>query len=283
MTGPNAQQVAFWNGEEGVKWVASNERLDAMLQPIGDQIAERAAVRSGDRVLDIGCGGGATLVALAPRVAPDGSVTGVDISAPLLTLARERTRRMGMPIDFLQADAETHPLGEEHFDLALSRFGVMFFANPAVAFSNIRRALKRSGRLVFVCWQALGRNPWMTVPRDIVQRYAALPPRSDPHTPGPFAFADPMRVRNILAAAGFGSFQIEGFAHRLMVGGGSIEGAVMGTSRDGPMASLLKDLTTDARQRLEDELRTAYRSFVDPDGIVRLPASIWLVTAQPTG
>ncbi|MBM3503426.1 MAG: methyltransferase domain-containing protein [Alphaproteobacteria bacterium] len=277
--GPNAQQIDFWNGEEGEKWAASNQRLDLMLEPVGRHLLARAAPRPGESVLDIGCGGGATLLELARHVGDSGRVTGIDISGPLLAIARERAQRAAAPVDIVLADAETHPLPSEQFDLALSRFGVMFFANPAAAFANLRRGLRPGGRLTFVCWQPMARNPWMTVPREVVMRYVTPPPRPDPLAPGPFAFADPMRVRNILADAAFGAFQIEAFDTALTVGGGTLTGAIMATVRDGPMANLIAPLPAERQAQLEADLRDAYQPFVRDDGTIALPAACWVVTA----
>jgi SAM-dependent methyltransferase len=282
-SGPNAQQIAFWNGEEGAKWAASNERLDRMLEPIGRHIVARAAPRPGETVIDVGCGGGATIVELARHVGTGGQVTGIDVSAPLLTIARERARQATAAVEVVQADAETHPLPEGRFDLAFSRFGIMFFADPAAAFANLRRGLKPSGRLAFVCWRPVAINPWMTVPRDVVTRYVVPPPRpADPFAPGPFAFADPMRIRDVLARSGFGAFQIEAFDTRVAVGGGTLEGAVVSTTRDGPLAGLIATLDDLQRRRLEEDLRAAYRPFVLADGRIELPAACWVVTGRAT-
>ena len=281
---PNAQQIAFWNGEEGAKWASSNERLDQMLERIGQHIVARAAPRPGEAVIDVGCGGGATLAMLAHHVGREGHVTGIDISAPLLAIAQARAKLATASAEVVQADAETHPLPERRYDLAFSRFGVMFFANPANAFVNLRRALKPGGRLAFVCWRAMAINPWMMVPRGVVTRYVAPPLRpADPTAPGPFAFADPMRIRGILAEAGFGAFQIESFDTEVVAGGGTLEGAVVATTRDGPLAGLVSQLDADQRRKLEEDLRDAYRPFVQADGRIQLPAACWVVTGRVTG
>ena len=162
--GPNAQQVEYWN-TQGARWVEVGPRIDAQLEPLGLATIERAAVRVGERVLDVGCGCGQATLQLAERVGATGSVLGSDISEPMLARARERAGEAGLEnVEFRQGDAQTEPFPESHFDLIFSRYGVMFFADSEAAFANLRVALRPGGRLVFVCWQELGKNPWLEQP-----------------------------------------------------------------------------------------------------------------------
>ena len=162
--GPNAQQIEYWNELSGARWVAMNDVIDAQISPLGEVAMLRAAVAPGERVLDIGCGCGQTSLQLAERVGQDGRVLGLDISAVMLERARERAEQAGLAnLEFRNADAQTEPFAGA-FDLLFSRFGVMFFASPEAAFSNLRSAVRPGGRLTCLTWQGLGANPWMQVP-----------------------------------------------------------------------------------------------------------------------
>jgi len=165
----------------------------------------------GQKVVDLGCGSGTTTLELAARVGPGGEVAGVDISAEMLARGRERAARAGTGnIEFVHADVQVHDLGEARFDAAYLRFGVMFFADPAAAFANVRRALRPGAALSFVCWQSVFDNEWMLIPGAAVASVTgSLPPMPGPGEPGPFSLADPGRVRAVLEAAGFGSVAVE--------------------------------------------------------------------------
>src|SRR5262245_12673652 len=202
-SGPNTDMIKYWNDQVAAKWVADNDQLDAMLSPLGAAAIDRGAPRAGERVIDVGCGMGQTSLQLAERVGAKGAVLGVDISTPMLERARERARAAGVTqASFENADAQTHSFPPASFALLFSRFGVMFFADPTAAFTNLGRALKPGGRLAFVCWQPLLQNPWMRDMLGAIAKHVTLPPPAAPNAPGPFAFGDPARVRGILERAG---------------------------------------------------------------------------------
>lgn len=278
---PNAEMIRYWNEVSGPKWVALQEIIDRQIAPLGERALTRAALARGERVLDVGCGCGASSLAAARQVGPGGSVLGVDLSAPMLARATERAAQEGLTnVRFLQADAQTESL-PERFDVLVSRFGVMFFDEPPLAFANLRRALRPGGRLSFVCWQALGRNAWMSVPLAAVATVLPLPPPPAPDAPGPFAFADADRVRGILQQAGFEDVAIEGAEDRLAVGPGDLEGAVGFLLSMGPAAVLLRQ-SPDAASRqaaVESAVREALRSHLTPSGVV-MPSASWIVTAR---
>lgn len=201
----NTDQADYWAGAPGRKWIEFQEALDTALSNIADAVLMDAAARPGQQVLDIGCGCGATTLALGHTVGPEGAVVGLDISEPLLARAEERRAAAGLTnVSFLNADGQIHEWGEDtgRFDLAASRFGVMFFKDPTAAFANLAKALRPGGRMVFVAWAEVGKNPWFSVPRDAAISRLGAPAPADPHAPGPLAFADLERVTGILEAAG---------------------------------------------------------------------------------
>jgi len=203
-SGPNAEQIRFWNEQAGPQWVAGADRLDALLSHLGEIAMERARLPAGARVLDVGCGCGDTSLTLARRVGPAGRVLGIDISGVMLERARERAHAAAVShVAFTQADAQTHTFPRAEFDAVFSRFGVMFFADPTAAFANLGGALRAGGQVTFVCWRPLAENPWILVPLMAAAAHVTLPPPPAPGTPGPFSLGDADRVRDILQQAGF--------------------------------------------------------------------------------
>jgi SAM-dependent methyltransferase len=240
-----------------------------------------ARPEAGERVLDIGCGAGAQTFALARAVGPDGAVTGVHFSAPLLARARERQDAVGAGnITFRQADAQTDDLGEGVFDLIASRFGVMFFDQPVVAFSNLATALRPGGRMAFVTWQGPEANPWFTLPHRLaVARLGEVAP-APPDAPGPMAFRDTERVLDILAAAGFVDCKADEIATELHHPGG-VEAATMLATQIGPVSRVLREKHgTDAdREAIGAELVSSFERYRTADGI-RVPAGVLIYTAR---
>ena len=276
----NAAQAHHWNFEAGPGWVAKQEQHDRMLEPLGDQALAAAGPSAGERAIDIGCGCGATTIALAQRVGTDGRVLGVDISEPMLERARERCDALGLTnVELLRADAQ-RALVPRGNDLAFSRFGIMFFDDPVAALGNIGRGLRKDGRLAFVCWQERGRNPWMGIPVAAALQHVPPPPPQPPDAPGPWAFADRDRLAAILDAAGFADVTIESVEHDLLVGGAADLDAAVGFSIDsGSMRSLLGDIDEGTRARVADSIRVAFEPYVTSDG-VRIPSATWVVTAR---
>jgi SAM-dependent methyltransferase len=275
---PNAQQATYWNEQAGPTWAELQAPLDRQLEPLGRRVMTDLALKPGEAVLDVGCGAGATSLALAQAVSPGGSVLGADLSRPLLDLAQRRAA--GLPATFIQADAQTQAFEAGGFDAVFSRFGVMFFADPVAAFANLRRALKPGGRLGFVCWRAPAENPIMTLPMAAALPLVATPPAPpEPGAPGPFAFADPERVRGILAGAGFSDIAIAG--HDEKIGAGDLETVLALALKVGPLGTLLRE-NPDQRDAVIKAVRQALARHEGADG-VKLDSATWIVTARNPG
>ena len=273
----NAAQIDYWNAVAGETWARFQEQLDRQIESLGDRALQALDPREGERLLDIGCGCGQTSVALARRVGAGGSVRGVDISKPMLDVAQTRPAPAGAarPV-FAQMDAQTGDLGEAMYDAAFSRFGVMFFADPTAAFVNIRRALKPGGRLAFVCWRPFAENAWMRLPMEAAAPF--LPPAvpMDPLAPGPFAFADPERVRGILADGGWGSVSLDPFD--ALIGGGTVDEALALAFRVGPLGAALRD-NPGSVEAVSDAVRAVLTAHHTPRGVM-MPAAVWIVQAR---
>jgi SAM-dependent methyltransferase len=272
---PNAQQSDYWNAAAGPTWAELQEPLDRQLAPLGRAAMAALAPQAGERILDIGCGAGETSLELGAAVAPGGQVIGADISATLLEVARRRAEG-ATGVSFIEADAQTWPFEPASFDAMFSRFGVMFFADPAAAFRNILLALKPGGRIAFVCWRSPMDNPIMTLPMMAAAQHLPPPPPPEPGAPGPFGFADPERVRAILGDAGFTDVEIR--AHDEKVGGGDLDAAVGLALKVGPLGAALRD-APDKREAVIASVRAALAAHDGPEG-VKLDSGTWIVTAR---
>ena len=282
--GPNADQVKYWNETTGTKWVALHDLINAQIQPLGLQAMERAGIAVGEHALDIGCGCGGTTLELARRVGATGAVTGVDISAVMLRRAAEVAAAGGVSnVRFVNADAQTHAFTAHSFDLAFSRFGVMFFAQPQAAFANICKALRPGGRLAFVAWQAVHLNPWMFVPMAAAAQHITIPLPATPDAPGPFAFADVDRVRGILSAAGFVDLAFEELNDTLLIGGGAdLDQTVDFLLQMGPTAAAMREAGTGVLGAVTSAIREALKPYATAGG-VRMQGAAWIVTGQRPG
>jgi SAM-dependent methyltransferase len=279
--GPNAKQISYWNEVSGPKWVLLDETINRLIEPLGIRALERADAQPGERVLDIGCGGGRTTLDLAGRVGPKGEVVGLDISTPLLDAAEARRARSDVSnVEFINADAQTHAFTGTPFDLIFSRFGVMFFAEPVAAFRNLHGALGPEGRLTFACWQPMQLNPWMTLAVAAVAQHVEMPEPGPADAPGPFSFADSDRVAGILDSAGFVEVHCEPIEAQIDVAAGStLDATIRFVSQMGPAGALLRDASPEVRQAAELSIREALSPH-EKDGRIELGAAIWIVTAR---
>ena len=274
----NTQQVEYWNGPVGERWARLQERIDLHMAGITEAALLFAAPGPGERILDLGCGCGTTTFLLAFKAGRNGAVTGVDISVPMLNVARARAMAQNAAIAFIEADASTYEF-QPVFDLAFSRFGVMFFADPVRGFANIRSALVPGGRVVFVCWRSLAENRWAADP--LAAAAHLLPPQesADPFAPGPFALADGERLRGILAGAGYKQIVIEAFDTAMNMGA-TLEDAAAEVLNIGPLARAAAELDEETRAKIRKAVEGAYEKYGSPAGIMP-PAACWFVRAEP--
>jgi SAM-dependent methyltransferase len=277
--GVNAPQIDYWNGPAGDRWARLADSQDVMLEALGLAAMDACDIQSGHTVLDAGCGSGTTTFEIANRVGVDGHVIGIDLSGPMLEVGRERLKTRGIDtIEFDNKDIATYPFEKEMFDRVFSRFGVMFFIDPIAAFTNIRSGLKSGGRLAFVCWQALNKNPWMEIPFKVALQHVPTPAPADPEAPGPMAFADPERVRRILSAAGFDKIGLDALEMDLPLEADARSTAQKLVQSSGAVSRLLSNETDDIKTRVEDDLCKAVAEYQTDNG-VRLGSATWIVSA----
>jgi ubiquinone/menaquinone biosynthesis C-methylase UbiE len=275
----NADQIAYWNGPSGQRWADRQQVQDILFRPVADILIDRAKPEAGEHIIDVGCGSGATAIAFAEKVRPSGHVLGIDVSGPMLARARASAPKE-LPVDFVMADATDYPFDPASFDLLASRFGVMFFAEPALSFANMRKALRPSGRLAFACWREPRENPFFMVPLQAAYRHVPKLPQLGPEDPGPFAFAAEERVRRILTEAGFTGIDMEPCPLSLDAAiGRGLDGAVQGALEVGPVSRAVEGQPDELRAAAARSIREALTPFAKGDAVL-LPASIWIVTAK---
>ena len=248
-----------------------------MLAPFGRRLLTAAVLKPGERVLDVGCGNGAVSLEAARAVGPGGRVTGLDLSAPMLEVARRRAEEQGIDVDFVQGDAQTAAF-DQPFDVVVSRFGVMFFDDPEAAFANLAKATRPGGRLCFVCWQEMFANEWIAVPAMAMVAHVGIPELPEPGAPGPFALADAQRTKGLLESAGWSEVTVE--EHK--------DGMRMGRDPEDVVAFMLSDemgrrlvegKDPEAVQAGTEAALEALRPYATPEGVV-LGGAYWLVTAR---
>jgi SAM-dependent methyltransferase len=274
----NAAQAEYWNASAGQRWTDHQEHQDQVLRPVSDRLIAVAAPKPGDRVIDVGCGCGATTIDFAARVSPGGEILGLDISEPMLARARGRAQQH-QAIRFELGDATVYDFQPNEADLIVSRFGVMFFADPARSFANLRRGLKPGGRLAFTCWREAKRNPFFILPLREAGKHAPPLPETDPEAPGPFAFASEARVRRVLTDAGFADLVLEPHDLELDIAiGRGLETAVRAAMTIGPTSRMLDGQSDAVRGAATADIRKALAAHARGDS-VPLGAAIWIVTA----
>ena len=273
---PNAEQARYWTEEGGPSWVRDEVMYDIMLTPFNQALLDALDPRQGERVLDVGCGFASTALAICARGA---QVHGVDISPAMIGRARERAAEAGANATFAVGDAQEDPLGGP-YDAVTSRFGVMFFADPVRAFRNFASATRPGGRLVFVCWQPLERNPWMNAASGVLRGLLDDPPPPPPPGAGPFAFGVEDFIDRVLTDAGWTHVAIAPFeTHARMGGNDGVNGAVDQALSSSAAKALLATGDATLRDRAAAILRAQFEEL-SVDGVVSFPAAVWSVTAQ---
>ncbi|MBD9424719.1 class I SAM-dependent methyltransferase [Pseudomonas sp. PDM15] len=266
------EQSRLWNGAGGQAWVDSQALLDELFAPFEPVLID--GLQAHERVLDIGCGTGATTLAAARR--QDADCVGVDVSAPMLALAQARSEREGSQARFVCADAQSHVFDPASFDRLISRFGVMFFADPQAAFANLRRAASDGAKLRLIVWRSAAENPFMTLAERTAAPWLPQLPVRRPGSPGQFAFAETQRVRELLAASGWGGVEISPLDVPLSMPESAL---VPYLSRLGPVGIALQELEEGARAALVERLCGAFAPFVR-GGRVEFEAACWMIEAQ---
>jgi SAM-dependent methyltransferase len=271
------EQMKLWNGRSGHAWVDAQAVLDAMFKPLEDLLVEAAVGRR--RVLDVGCGTGSTTLAVTRRLGAQSQCVGIDISEPMLALARARAERETSSARFVLADAQSYAFEPASFDLMISRFGVMFFDDFVRAFANLRRAASEGADMRFIVWRSPAENPFMTT----AERAAApllpnMPPRR-PDGPGQFALADPKRVSGILEASGWSNIDLQPVDVTC-----SLPQQELGryVTRLGPVGQILSDVDESTRARVTETVLAAFAPYVQGTE-VRFTAACWMVKASASG
>ena len=282
MPADNSEQIAEWNGALGERWVAMRQEIDRLVVPFGNAALKAAAPQSGERAIDVGCGCGDTSIELARRVGAAGSVLGIDVSQPMLAVARSRGALANCAhLAFRDGDASEAAL-PANTDLLFSRFGVMFFSQPAPAFSHLRKSLRARGRCVFVCWRTPRDNPWAMTPLSAARAAMGVTPApADPDAPGPFAFADEGRLRTILSDAGFGDIDVQRFDAAISIGA-TPRSAAEAVVQVGPVSRLVREVGAEHLPVILDAVERALVPLAAPDGHVSLNGSTWIVSARNT-
>ncbi|MEK7266203.1 MAG: methyltransferase domain-containing protein [Pseudomonadota bacterium] len=277
---PVGMKKEDWAGDRGDAWLANLPSFEGMIWPLSAAIVEAAAVKPGEAVLDVGCGGGATTMALAKSAAPTGTATGLDISQALAGETLRRCSTAGVSnVSVIVADATKAPLQSAAYDLVFSSFGVMFFDDPVAAFKNLRRALKPGGRLAFACWMSPKENPWNSLVTGVLAKHIVLP-KPDPRAPGPFAFADPDYPREILNSAGFSNIAFNEWRGRIFVAG---KGSTPSSAADFVLKAmsigdLVRDLPESSQAAIRRDIEKVFSDFATKGG-VEVDTASWFVHA----
>jgi SAM-dependent methyltransferase len=272
----NAEQIALWNDTAGRAWVETQETLDAVLAPFEDLLVAAVAARKATRVLDVGCGTGSTTLAIARQVVPKGTALGVDISQPMIALAKQRAERASAKPRFVCADAQTYTFEPASFDMIVSRFGVMFFDDSVRAFANLRLAATSGAALHAIVWRSAADNPFMTTAERAAAPFLPEMPARKPDEPGQFAFADKNRVYSILEKSGWFEIDIEPLDVECALPERELEGYI---TRLGPLGRVLPQLDEPTRAKVLEAVRAAFAPFVHGDE-VRFTAACWTVTGR---
>lgn len=272
------EQGESWDREAEL-WVREAERFDAMNGAFGRAVLEAAQLHPGERVLDVGCGNGATTLDAGRQLSPGGEAVGVDIAAPMLKLARSRADAAGLSnVQFLEADAQTHEFEKGEFDVVISRFGVMFFEDPVAAFTNLGHALGSGGRLAIACWQDVLQSEWTAVIGGAAAAHLGFPDFGTPGAPGPFSFANSERLEQTVSSAGFPEITIEAITKPMWMGDDAEDVTTFFTSLE-IVREWFGGKPQEKVDAAIDAVREALAPYVGPQGVV-MSGTAWLLTAR---
>lgn len=273
---PNEFQIGLWNGAAGAAWVDAREMLDRMYQPFNDRLVAAVTARGARRVLDLGCGTGSTTLDVARRLGDAGRCTGIDISRPMLELARRRAAEQGLAAEFIEADAQVREFAPASFDMIVSRFGAMFFDNPVSAFANLRRAVTDEAGMSLAAWRSAEENPFMTAAEFAARPLLPALPSRNLDGPGQFAFADPARTQRLLEDSGWSRISIEPLD---VICAFPVSVLDYYLTRLGPVGVALKDADEPTRAKVVAAVRAAMAPYIQSNE-VRYNAACWFLTAQ---
>src|SRR5499433_1298436 len=277
----NTAQIEFWNSAATRAWADQYAQMDRAVAALTKELLDFAAPQLGERVLDIGCGPGTTVLELAKHVGPGGHVLGADVSEPSVARARERIAAAGLrQAEVIAADASVHPFSPDSFELTFSRFGIMFFSDPVGAFTNVRRAMKPSGRLALAVFRPASATLWPNAPLEAVRHLLPPIPTPGPEEPGPYSWADPARVHRILEGARFSDVSLTPLDPEIQLAGpnGESEAADF-VMMMGPLMRVLPSLSAAQRENVRATLEAYFKGHATPQGVI-LPAAIWVVRAR---
>ena len=273
-------QEQYWSAEGGDIWLQNLQNFESMIAPIGKHLLETKLTDKHKNIIDIGCGGGATTFAIADSIGMNGSVIGVDISQSLISDCRLRAETQGTKnIEFICGDAAAVKMPKEWADLVISRFGVMFFKDPVLAFSHIAQSLKSSGELAFSCWAPLPDNPWMNRLLTILGKYTALP-KPEPGAPGPFAYSNTDYIRSVLDSAGYQNIKIDAWSAELLIGrpGMSPKDVATFLFSSSSLVRSVKNNISEVETTIFDEFTQELVQFYKNGGVY-MPAKSWIIFA----
>jgi ubiquinone/menaquinone biosynthesis C-methylase UbiE len=280
MEDKNIKQKQFWSGAGGDVWVDKQREMDIMLNPLGERVIQGLDLKEETKILDIGCGCGATTLEIA-KIVNQGEVIGVDISEPMLERATQTASDMALTnISYQVKDVQVDEMPNNYFDIAFSRFGVMFFEDPFEAFNNINHSLKDDGQLSFVCWQHASLNPWQSLSIQVIKEFLDLP-APPPKSPGPFAFEDKSYIEEILNASGFRDIEIKDNQEDIvMFSGKSIREACEDYLTINPVVTeMLKNSPSELREEILEALIGKFSDYHKDDGLL-FPSATWVVSAR---